>query len=863
MNKLSDLKIKAVYDTDDDVRKFYNEVLSCASEYKRASAYFSDGFYLYIEKGLTNLLKGGGRMKLILSTEIDNQSLEAIKLGYQLKENKTSFINKCIKNSVFDFRKVKEEMSIISYLIAIDRLDIRFVFKQTGLYHDKYALIKDDEGNVLLLSGSNNETIASVATNHESFETTLNWGNPSQHEIEKIVTRDDQFNKTWNNEISSLIVLPMTEVIKEELIDEINYDKISHIIPDFDFIRLSIDEENKIRLQTNVDLDKITKEYRYQSLVKYFVESISGTCIKLRSLYQVNDIVAIKKAVEQIAEKINAKLVLTESFNVFIEKYYLDLKELAVVGKNIKDKSVLAEDKEFLKFCEKVQSLLKRPLKPAQLQAAYHICKLRRSMNFSVPGSGKTSSILGAFEYLNSLDISNPNHIDRILVLGPLNCFKAWKEEFAIVSKRYNTNDSSQIIDIKEVGDFAARNVLLKYDFPKASIVLINFDTVNGLADTLSKVVDERTMVVFDEIHRIKNYESEKLPSCIKIIDKTKVRVALTGTPLPNGYKDLFSMFTLLYGNFAKTYFGMFLDELDKADKAFEESGVESQQINDKIFPFFVRVTKDDLNVPKANEDNLIYVETSQKEKDIYSSIIGSSSNSFGKTIRLIEVGCLPERAQLDVPLSEYDKNDFIYGDDVPEEEFVKEPIVNTSKLKELVKLVKNTEGKIVIWCIFTSTIEKVNRLLTEEGFRVAKIYGVTSQEERSNIIDEFNNGTTIDIIVTNPHTLAESVSLHKSCHKAIYLELNYNLAQYLQSRDRIHRLGLLPNQETDYYIFINKYSDDLEASIDYAVYKRLVKKEKRMKNAIDRGALLYNDEFDPRELDDLIADITKRINNK
>ena len=64
-------------------------------------------------------------------------------------------------------------------------------------------------------------------------------------------------------------------------------------------------------------------------------------------------------------------------------------------------------------------------------------------------------------------------------------------------------------------------------------------------------------------------------------------------------------------------------------------------------------------------------------------------------------------------------------------------------------------------------------------------------------------------------------------------------------------------------YIFINKYSDDPESSIDYAVYKRLIKKETRMKNAIDRGALLYKDEFSSRELDDLIADITKRIYKK
>jgi len=860
MIKLSDLQIKAVYDTDDDVRQFYNSALSCAVEYKRASAYFSDGFYLYIEKGLESLLRSGGKMKLILSTEIDNSSLDAIKKGYELKENKTKFINDCIRNSVFDFEKVKKEMSIISYLIAIDKLDIRFVFKQTGLYHDKYALITDYVGNKLLLSGSNNETIASVVSNHESFETTLSWNNPSDHEIEKINTRVEQFDNTWNNEVSSLIVLPMTEVLKQELIDEINYDKVSHIIPNFDFIRMGIDEENSIRIQTNVSLSVIQSEYKYKNLIKYFVESVTDSCIKLKPLFSIKDIISIKELIESIAHKNNIKFVLAESLLNYIEKYYLDLKNLALIGESIKDKSALAENSDFLRFCERTQSLIKRPLKTSQLQAAYHIAKLRRTMNFSVPGSGKTSSILGAFEYLNSLDRTDPNHVDRILVLGPLNCFKAWKEEFAIVSKQYDKNNPSQIIDIKNVGDFGSKNTLLKYDFPVAKIILINFDIVTSVKDVLAKLVNKTTMVVFDEIHRIKNYESEKLPACLSIVDNSIYRVALTGTPLPNGYQDLYAMFTLLYGEFAKSYFSMHIDELQKADKEFEENGVENETINNRINPFFVRITKDDLEVPKANDDHLIYIETSEYEKKIYESILGDSSNSFGKTIRLVEVGCLPERVINSYPINETEKNDFIYGEDEPLVDASDFDLIATSKIQKGVEIIKNINGKIVVWCIFTSSIEKMYSILKKEGIKVAKIYGITSQEERSEIIDAFNNTDEIKVLITNPHTLAESVSLHKSCHTAIYMELNYNLAQYLQSRDRIHRLGLLPAQETDYFIMVNKYSDDVESSIDYAIYKRLVKKEKRMKNAIDRGALLYKDGFDPKDLDDMIADITKRI---
>ena len=36
----------------------------------------------------------------------------------------------------------------------------------------------------------------------------------------------------------------------------------------------------------------------------------------------------------------------------------------------------------------------------------------------------------------------------------------------------------------------------------------------------------------------------------------------------------------------------------------------------------------------------------------------------------------------------------------------------------------------------------------------------------------------------------SEGISLHKVCKRALYLDRTYNAAQYLQSRDRIHRIG-------------------------------------------------------------------------
>ena len=100
-----------------------------------------------------------------------------------------------------------------------------------------------------------------------------------------------------------------------------------------------------------------------------------------------------------------------------------------------------------------------------------------------------------------------------------------------------------------------------------------------------------------------------------------------------------------------------------------------------------------------------------------------------------------------------------------------------------------------------------------------------------------------------NPHTLAESVSLHSVCHDAIYFEYSYNLVHLLQSKDRIHRLGLPEGQYTQYFylqsIFKNYLQEDF--SMDEQVYLRLMHKEEVMLNAIDNNELepVYTPEED------------------
>ena len=82
-------------------------------------------------------------------------------------------------------------------------------------------------------------------------------------------------------------------------------------------------------------------------------------------------------------------------------------------------------------------------------------------------------------------------------------------------------------------------------------------------------------------------------------------------------------------------------------------------------------------------------------------------------------------------------------------------------------------------------------------------------------------------------------MSLHTVCHDAIYFEYSYNLVHLLQSKDRIHRLGLPEGQYTQYYFLQDYFKYDFEDfSMDEKIYLRLLEKEKTMLDAIDNQVL-------------------------
>ena len=163
----------------------------------------------------------------------------------------------------------------------------------------------------------------------------------------------------------------------------------------------------------------------------------------------------------------------------------------------------------------------------------------------------------------------------------------------------------------------------------------------------------------------------------------------------------------------------------------------------------------------------------------------------------------------------------------------------------DLIDFIVKKYVKVLVWCLFVDTIRLVQKLLLERGISCITVYGVDDPDLRVTKINQFK-GAGAKVLITNPNTLAESVSLHLTCHNAIYLEYGFNLTYMLQSKDRIHRVGLPEGTKTHYYFAIQDSPAEGGGSIDGLILKRLEAKQKRMKSTIEtRNLVLVKNDDD------------------
>ncbi|MFJ3643497.1 DEAD/DEAH box helicase [Streptomyces sp. NPDC090108] len=459
-----------------------------------------------------------------------------------------------------------------------------------------------------------------------------------------------------------------------------------------------------------------------------------------------------------------------------------------------------------LDWCAELTDFQRRDI--AQLLSMQH------GANFSVPGAGKTRVGLAVFAAMRARGDAR-----RLLVVSPKSAYESWRFESETCFKEPLT---------VRVMDGAPD--------PGTDVLIVNYErldrSLNALASWLRAAP---AVLILDEAHRMKlGAQGTYGGACMALGPLARRRLILTGTPAPNGARDLENLLSFVWPGHGRR---VVTQAVAGGDLAYASSVLR---------PMFTRTTKSELGLPPF-ETRIRYVQLPDLHRELYDALIGnftaraeagrSDFDALGKaTLRLLMAATSP--ALLAEGESRYSPLSYLVPPlAVPETDSLysllhRLPDYELSpKYKEALSIVAENAAmgrKTLVWSTFVRSLTTMEKLFA--GYQPAVVHGSTPDREEQ--IQRFRSDPDCHVLLSNPATLGEGISLHHVCHDAVYVDRDFMAGRFLQSLDRIHRLGLAPGTETRVTVLA------AEATIDEVVAHRLEDKLAFMGQILDDSSV-------------------------
>jgi len=509
-----------------------------------------------------------------------------------------------------------------------------------------------------------------------------------------------------------------------------------------------------------------------------------------------------------------------------------------------------------------------RELKPYQVKGVEHFLKIKHGANFSVPGSGKTTMV---YAYYNELKWQGI--VEKIFVVGPFSSFSPWEEESEkCFGQKIN---SARLVGARRQSYYLQSS---QYD-----LFLCHYQTAANDKDEIIELCKRhKVLLVIDESHYIKRFAGGVwADALLTIAPNAKRRVILSGTPMPNGYMDLWSQMTFLWPS--KQVLGERNAYKNRCDDVAQQ-----EEIKKEIRPFFYRVKKSDLKLPKPKTNKTFY-ELKPIQAQIYHALSIRLITELklqpddrqklkqwrkAKMVRLLQAASNPTllnrySQEFEIPPLSADGTSLIeLIEKYPKFEMPTKFDVAIDLTKKLM-----SEGKkVLLWTTFIHNIDMLRERLKD--LKYFTIHGAIPRDDNENEIfnrekeiREFKASKEACLLIANPAACAESISLHKACHDAIYLDRTFNCGQFIQSLDRIHRIGLEQNEIVNYHILLAKNT------IDETIDDRLDAKHETMIRVLEdeipigeldiEGPELENEDEEAADFDATVKDTQKFLKTK
>jgi len=345
------------------------------------------------------------------------------------------------------------------------------------------------------------------------------------------------------------------------------------------------------------------------------------------------------------------------------------------------------------------------------------------------------------------------------------------------------------------------------------------FSTKKGVDFAIKFLNSHNALVAIDESTTIKNPSAKRTKNILGLSKHSKYRRILTGSPVTKSPLDLYTQCYFLspwlldhisFYTFKNRYAIMKTANFGGRDVKIVVGYQRLGELSEKLKPFSDRVLKDDcLDLPKKTFMKRI-VQLSDEQKKVYSQMkqtalaflngkAATTATVMTQLMRLHQITC----------------GHFTADDGTTQ-------ILKNNRIDELINLLHEVHGKVVIWAHYRHDIETIvehikKEFNTDVDNCVMTYYGDTSVEDRQKAIKEIQDpDSPVRFLVGTPQTGGYGITL-TAASTMIYYSNGYDLEKRQQSEARIDRIG-----QTKPMTYVDIIAED---TVDERIVKALRKK--------------------------------------
>lgn len=221
---LRELELRPGYDSGDDaLRRFYVPALQRAVRYDRSVGYFRSSSLSVAAQGLAHFISGGGRMRLLVGTDLTEEDCRAMSGRIQVPD----VLAERLASELVPADEIADRrLEVLAWLLQARRLFVRIavpVDEEGGpvpggadapYFHEKIGVLRDATGDGIAFQGSVNESRRAWSRNFESFSVFASWESDPRH-FDHWAAR---FEERWAGRVTGWKVVDLPQALRDRLL---------------------------------------------------------------------------------------------------------------------------------------------------------------------------------------------------------------------------------------------------------------------------------------------------------------------------------------------------------------------------------------------------------------------------------------------------------------------------------------------------------------------------------------------------------------------------------------------------------------------------------------------------------------------